>query len=168
MRKTVAAILVLSVVLILGAVPALADAGLVGGSFIDVPKSHPAYSAVQDLLARGVLVPTSGGQFMGDQPLLRYDAAVWLSRSIKNLEAKLSTEVDLSPRVSSLETQVRNLSSQVSQLSAEMSTLSNRVSSMQQTLGQTGDVAQKAQLGVILGFTGVALSLASLIWLMFF
>jgi hypothetical protein len=137
------------------------------GVFVDVPKNHPAYAAVQDLLSRGVLVPTAGGQFMGDQPLLRYDAAVWLYRAIKNIEGKISG-TDLTPRLTTLENQVRSLSSDLNRLSSDLSTLSARVNALQQSIGQGGEVAQKAQLGVVLGLTGVILGLAALAWLIFF
>lgn len=151
-----------------GLTPGLADSGIVGGSFVDVPKNHPAYSSVQNLLSRGILVPTSSGQFMGDQPLLRYDAAVWLDRAIKNIEAKISATTDLTPRLTTLENQVRSLSSDLGKLSSDLSALSARVNAIQQSLGQGGEVAQKAQLGVVLGLTGVILGLAALAWLIFF
>lgn len=149
-----------------GFTPGLADAG-VGGAFVDVPRNHPAYTAVQDLLARGILVPTSGGQFMGDQPLLRYDAAVWLYRAIQSLESKLPS-VDMSGRLATVENQIQGLSGDIKRLESEIAALSNRVSALQQGLGQGDDVAQKAQLGLVLGLTGVILGLAALAWLIFF
>lgn len=167
MRKVILVAVALGMVSFWGLTPGLADAGLPGGSFVDVPKNHPAYSAVQDLLSRGVLVPTAGGQFMGDQPLLRYDAAVWLYRAIKNIEGKISG-TDLTPRLTTLENQVRSLSSDLNRLSSDLSTLSGRVNALQQSIGQGGEVAQKAQLGVVLGLTGVILGLAALAWLIFF
>ena len=167
MRKVLLVLAALGMVSFWGLTPGLADAGLVGGSFVDVPRNHPAYSAVQDLLSRGVLVPTAGGQFMGDQPLLRYDAAVWLYRAIKNIEGKISG-TDLTPRLTTLENQVRSLSSDLNRLSSDFSTLSARVNALQQSIGQGGEVAQKAQLGVVLGLTGVILGLAALAWLIFF
>ncbi len=168
MRRLLLLAAAMGMVSVWGLTPGLADAGITGGSFIDVPKSHPAYSAVQNLLSRGILVPTSSGQFMGDQPLLRYDAAVWLDRAIKNLEAKISTTTDLTPRLTTLENQLRSLSSDLNRLSADISNLSARVSALQQAVGQGGEVAQKAQLGVVLGLTGVILGLAALAWLIFF
>jgi hypothetical protein len=167
MRKVLLVVAALGMVSFWGLTPGLADAGLPGGSFVDVPKNHPAYAAVQDLLSRGVLVPTAGGQFMGDQPLLRYDAAVWLYRAIKNIEGKISG-TDLTPRLTTLENQVRSLSSDLNRLSSDLSTLSARVNALQQSIGQGGEVAQKAQLGVVLGLTGVILGLAALAWLIFF
>ena len=167
MRKVLLVLAALGMVSFWGLTPGLADAGLMGGSFVDVPRNHPAYSAVQDLLSRGVLVPTAGGQFMGDQPLLRYDAAVWLYRAIKNVEGKISG-TDLTPRLTTLENQVRSLSSDLNRLSSDLSTLSARVNALQQSIGQGGEVAQKAQLGVVLGLTGVILGLAALAWLIFF
>jgi len=167
MRKVLLVLAALGMVSFWGLTPGLADAGLPGGSFVDVPRNHPAYSAVQDLLSRGVLVPTAGGQFMGDQPLLRYDAAVWLYRAIKNIEGKISG-TDLTPRLTTLENQVRSLSSDLNRLSSDLSTLSARVNALQQSIGQGGEVAQKAQLGVVLGLTGVILGLAALAWLIFF
>jgi len=167
MRKVLLVVAALGMVSFWGLTPGLADAGLPGGRFVDVPKNHPAYAAVQDLLSRGVLVPTAGGQFMGDQPLLRYDAAVWLYRAIKNIEGKISG-TDLTPRLTTLENQVRSLSSDLNRLSSDLSTLSARVNALQQSIGQGGEVAQKAQLGVVLGLTGVILGLAALAWLIFF
>jgi len=168
MRKLLLVAVALGIVSVWGLTPGLADAGITGGSFIDVPKSHPAYSAVQNLLSRGILVPTSSGQFMGDQPLLRYDAAVWLDRAIKNIEAKISATTDLTPRLTSLENQIRSISSDLSKLSSDVSSLSARVNALQQAVGQGGQVAQQAQLGVVLGLTGVILGLAALAWLIFF
>jgi len=167
MRKVLLVVAALGMVSFWGLTPGLADAGLPGGSFVDVPRNHPAYAAVQDLLSRGVLVPTAGGQFMGDQPLLRYDAAVWLYRAIRNIEGKISG-TDLTPRLTTLENQVRSLSSDLNRLSSDLSTLSARVNALQQSIGQCGEVAQKAQLGVVLGLTGVILGLAALAWLIFF
>jgi hypothetical protein len=167
MRKVLLVVAALGMVSFWGLTPGLADAGLPGGSFVDVPRNHPAYAAVQDLLSRGVLVPTAGGQFMGDQPLLRYDAAVWLYRAIRNIEGKISG-TDLTPRFTTLENQVRSLSSDLNRLSSDLSTLSARVNALQQSIGQGGEVAQKAQLGVVLGLTGVILGLAALAWLIFF
>lgn len=168
MRRLLLAMVALGLVSVWGLTPGLADSGITGGSFIDVPKSHPAYSSVQNLLTRGILVPTASGQFMGDQPLLRYDAAVWLDRAIKNIEAKISAATDLTPRLTSLENQMRSLSSDLSTLRADISTLSARVNALQQSVGQGGEVAQKAQLGVVLGLTGVILGLAALVWVIFF
>ena len=167
MRKVLLVVAALGMVSFWGLTPGLADAGLPGGSFVDVPRNHPAYAAVQDLLSRGVLVPTAGGQFMGDQPLLRYDAAVWLYRAIRNIEGKISG-TDLTPRLTTLENQVRSLSSDLNRLSSDLSTLSARVNALEQSIGQGGEVAQKAQLGVVLGLTGVILGLAALAWLIFF
>ncbi|MEN3010028.1 MAG: hypothetical protein ABDI20_03450 [Candidatus Bipolaricaulaceae bacterium] len=167
MRRLLVAAVALGVVSVWGLTPGLADAGLPGGSFVDVPRNHPAYTAVQGLLSRGILVPTAGGQFMGDQPLLRYDAAVWLYRAIQNLEAKLPG-AEVTSRLATTESQVRSLSAEVNRLSAELASLSNRVSALQQSLSAGGEVAQKAQLGVVLGLTGVILGLAALAWLIFF
>ncbi len=167
MRRLLLAIAALGMVSVWGLTPGLADAGLPGGTFTDVPRNHPAYAAVQNLLSRGVLVPTAGGQFMGDQPLLRYDAAVWLYRAIQNLEAKLPS-TDMTPRLSAAENQLRSLSADVNRLGTELAALSNRVNNLQQSLNQGGDLAQRAQLGVVLGLTGVILGLAALAWLIFF
>lgn len=168
MRRVLLVAVVVGLVSVWGLTPGLADIGKPGGSFIDVPRNHPAYSAVQNLLSRGILVPTTGGQFMGDQPLLRYDAAVWLDRAIKNIEAKIAATTELTPRLTSLENQIRSLSSDLSTLRTEISTLSARVNALQQLVGQGGEVAHKAQLGVVLGLTGVILGLAALAWLIFF
>ncbi|MBC7317929.1 S-layer homology domain-containing protein [Candidatus Bipolaricaulota bacterium] len=167
MRRLLLVVTALGMVSVWGLTPGLADAGITGGAFVDVPRNHPAYSAVQNLLSRGILVPTSSGQFMGDQPLLRYDAAVWLDRAIRNLEAKLST-TDLTPRLTTLENQISSVSSDLNRVSSELSALSARVNALQQAVGQGGDIAQKAQLGVVLGLTGIILGLAALAWLIFF
>lgn len=134
--------------------PGLADAGI-GGMFVDVPTTHPAYSAVQDLVQRGIIVIGAGGEFSGNAPLLRYDAAQWLSRTIKNLEGTRSG-VDLTPQVTTLTTRVSSLETT---LNREIQALQVQIAQVAQGAG--AEAAQKAQTAFVLGVTGVVLALAA-------
>ncbi len=152
MRRTAACVVVGLVVLSLWAVtPGLADGG-VGGTFVDVPRTHAAYTAIQDLVARGILVVGAGGEFAGNAPLLRYDAAQWIHRAIKNVEGtKVGT--DYGPKLTALETRVASLDTT---MSAEIQRLKAQAS---QSAGP--EAAQKAQTAFVLGVTGVVLALAA-------
>ena len=53
---------------------------LPGGPFADVPTTHWAYDAVQQLAARGMVAGYSDGAFSGRRTLTRYELAVVLHR----------------------------------------------------------------------------------------
>ncbi|MCX7750861.1 MAG: S-layer homology domain-containing protein [Candidatus Bipolaricaulota bacterium] len=134
--------------------PGLADAG-VGGMFVDVPTTHPAYKSIQELVKRGIIVVGAGGEFGGNSPLLRYDAAQWIHRTITNLESTIKVGTDLTPRLTSLETRVSGLDA----------TLTRELQAIRAQLAQVqggAEAARKAQTALVVGVTGVVLALAAL------
>ncbi|QAA77288.1 MAG: hypothetical protein BIP78_1522 [Candidatus Bipolaricaulis sibiricus] len=154
MRRTVCVVCGLVVLSMWAMTPGLADAGI-GGMFVDVPTTHPAYSAVRDLVQRGVIVIGAGGEFSGNAPLLRYDAAQWLSRAIKNVEGT-RTGTDYGPQVASLETRVSALDATMAR---ELQAIRVQLAQVSQTAN--AEIAQKAQTAFVLGVTGVVLALAA-------
>jgi hypothetical protein len=54
----------------------------------DVPPGHPAYSAVQGLLSRGILISKRGAAFGGEKPVTRYEMAMALYRMVRYLEPR--------------------------------------------------------------------------------
>lgn len=154
MRRTVCVVCGLVVLSMWAMTPGLADAGI-GGMFVDVPTTHPAYSAVRDLVQRGVIVIGAGGEFSGNAPLLRYDAAQWLSRAIKNVEGT-RTGTDYGPQVASLETRVNALDATMAR---ELQAIRVQLAQVSQTAN--AEIAQKAQTAFVLGVTGVVLALAA-------
>lgn len=164
MRRIVLVVLGLGVLSVWGLTPGLADGGG-GGVFVDVPTSHPAYTAIRDLVQRGIIVIGAGGEFQGNQPLLRYDAAQWLYRAVKNVEGTRPT-ADLAAQISALDARLKTVSADVARQGTDVQGLRTEVASVRQGLqavqGQAGgEVARQAQLGFVLGVTGVVLSLAA-------
>lgn len=158
MRRTGLVVCALAVLAMWAVTPGLADAGI-GGMFVDVPTSHPAYTAVRDLVQRGVIVIGAGGEFSGNAPLLRYDAAQWISAAIKNVEGT-RTGTDLTPRVTALETRVTALDGTMTR---ELQAVRAEIARLSQGPGLASIAAaeQKAQTAFILGVTGVVLALAA-------
>lgn len=153
MRRKAVVLWGLVVLLLWAVAPALADAGI-GGMFVDVPTSHAAYTAIRDLVQRGIIVVGAGGEFAGNAPLLRYDAAQWLSRTITNLE-KTRSGTDLTPQVTTLTTRVNSLETTMNR---ELAALRTQIAQA----SQGAEAAQKAQTAFVLGVTGVVLALAAL------
>ncbi len=158
MRRTSVVVCALVVLSMWAVTPGLADAGI-GGMFVDVPTSHPAYNAVRDLVQRGIIVIGAGGEFSGNAPLLRYDAAQWLSAAIKNVEGT-RTGTDLTPRVTTLETRVTALDATMTR---ELQAVRSEIARLSQGPGTAAIAAaeQKAQTAFVLGVTGVVLALAA-------
>lgn len=158
MRRTGLAMCALVILSLWTVTPGLADAGI-GGMFVDVPTSHPAYNAIRDLVQRGVIVIGAGGEFSGNAPLLRFDAAQWLSAAIKNVEGT-RTGTDLTPRVTTLETRVAALDTTMTR---ELQAVRAEMARLSQGPGSAAVAAaeQKAQTAFVLGVTGVVLALAA-------
>ncbi|MBC7170111.1 S-layer homology domain-containing protein [Candidatus Bipolaricaulota bacterium] len=154
MRRAACLVVGLAIVSMWAMTPGLADGGT-GGMFVDVPTTHSAYNAIRDLVSRGIIVIGAGGEFSGNAPLLRYDAAEWLYRAIRNVEGtRIGT--DYGPQVASLETRVSSLDATVSR---EIQALKVQLAQVGQSA--TGETAQKAQTAFVLGVTGIVLALAA-------
>lgn len=157
-----------------GLTPGIAGGG--GGVILDVDPAHPAYQAIRYLMDSGVISLTeTGGEFRGDQALLRYDAAIWLYRAMQRLsEAQAGQEVGaLAGRVDLLETQVQNLQADLGGVSSELSSLRGSVANLTAEVqalraqapgaGLTGRV----QTNFLLGVTGVLLGVAAVAMVLF-
>jgi len=155
MRRILCVFCGLAILSVWGMTPGLAD-GPTGGMFVDVPTTHPANAAIRDLVQRGIILVGSGGAFSGDAPLLRYDAAQWVSRAIRNVEGTRAG-LDVATQVTTLDTRVRSLDA----------TLTREIAAVRAQLATAGagpaaEAGQQAQIAFVLGVTGVVLALAAI------
>ncbi len=156
MKRLVLVVVGLAALSLWALTPGLADGG-VGGMFVDVPTSHPAYTALRDLVSRGVITIGAGGEFAGTQPLTRYDGALWVYRAIKNVEGSV-TNTALSTTVASLDTKVKALDAT---LTREIAAVRADLANLQKQGMTGGETAQRAQTAFVLGVTAVVLALAA-------
>ncbi|MCC6442210.1 MAG: S-layer homology domain-containing protein [Armatimonadetes bacterium] len=56
--------------------------------FSDVPKTHWAYAAVQELAQKKIVKAEPGGKFMGNKPVTRFELAVTLAKFLKYLDIR--------------------------------------------------------------------------------
>ena len=61
-----------------------------GGPLSDVPQGHWAYDAVSQLVKDGLIVGYPDGQFKGNRPMTRYEAAVLTYRAVDQIEAQIT------------------------------------------------------------------------------
>jgi hypothetical protein len=61
-----------------------------GGPLSDVPEGHWAYDAVSQLVKDGLIVGYPDGQFKGNRPMTRYEAAVLTYRAVDQIEAQIT------------------------------------------------------------------------------
>lgn len=54
--------------------------------FEDLPKGHPAYAAIEELVRTGILEGYPDGMFRGDKVITRYDLALSMARAAQRLE----------------------------------------------------------------------------------
>ncbi len=69
---------------------AAADDVAQGGPLSDVPEGHWAYDAVAQLVKDGLIVGYPDGQFKGNRPMTRYEAAVLTYRAVDQIEAQIT------------------------------------------------------------------------------
>ncbi len=60
------------------------------GPLADVPEGHWAYDAVAQLVKDGLIVGYPDGQFKGNRPMTRYEAAVLTYRAVDQIEAQIT------------------------------------------------------------------------------
>lgn len=154
-----------------GFTPGLAGGGGGGGLYLDVDPSHPAYPAIKYLVNQGILkVSETGGEFRGDQPLLRYDGAIWLYRAMQHfpqgqpqvdiagLESRLG---DLQSQVSSLKSSLSSTANTVNGLRASVNSLTVQVNNLK-AQGAT-NLSGRVQTNFLLAVTGVILGLGAVV-----
>jgi len=145
-----------------------------GGAFVDVTSDHPAYQAIRTLVDKGIIHVGADGEFQGSQPLLRYDAAEWLYRTMQQAAAPGQLE-DFAGRLSTVENQVGSVSDRAQSLESELRSVNNALSSLRQEVAgleeaaaPAQDVARRVQTNFILGVTAVVLGVAALAVSIFF
>jgi len=170
MRGRLAIMVVLGVMLVSvwGLTPGIAGGG--GGVVLDVDPSHPAYQAIKYLIEAGVIsLEKTGGEFRGNDPLLRYDAVQWLYRAMQRMgEAQGSADLaGLTGRVSSIEAQLQSLQADVGRNAADLQSLRTSVTALSRdvaalkTSAPSQNLSAKVQTNFLLGITGVLLGVAA-------
>ncbi len=103
--------------------------------YSDVPTSHWAYKAVEDLTQKGLIVGMPNGTFKGNKPLTRYSFAVVVSRMLERYaeltengnfvsQKDLKTLEDL---VSEFVTEIESISEDIKTIKADVSDLKTDV-----------------------------------------
>src|SRR5579883_2277884 len=77
--------------------------------FADVPPNHWAYDAVRQLAADGYIQGYPDGQFKGQRPMTRYEAAVLTDRAVRSIEAVRALINAFRPELDQLKSQVAQL-----------------------------------------------------------
>lgn len=77
-------------------------------SFVDVPKGHWAYAAVEELAEKGYLTGYPDAAMHGKKALTRYEFALTVSRLVSDLNSEAKNG-DSQSQMASLENRVRNL-----------------------------------------------------------
>jgi len=157
MRRILCMLCGLAVLSVWAITPGLADGG-VGGMFVDVATTHPSFRAIQNLVQRGIIIVGAGGEFSGNAPLLRHDAALWLSRTITNIEGTRAGG-ELTAQVTALDARVRSLDAALVRDIAAVRAQLAQIATVGEGAGV--EAAQKAQTAFVLGVTGVVLALAA-------
>ena len=156
-----------------GLTPGIAGGGGAGGLYIDVDPAHPAHAAIRYLVDAGVLVVAeTGGEFRGDQALLRYDAALWIHRAMRRMSqaldvAGINTRIgNVEAQIRSLQAELRNTSGQLGRLRNSVTALSAEVQALRAQPG-AGNLADQVRTNFLLGITGVLLGVAAVAMAMF-
>ena len=169
-RKVAVLLVGVALVSVWGLTPGIAGGGGTGGLYIDVDPAHPAYAAIRYLVDAGVLnVAETGGEFRGDQALLRYDAALWIYRAMQSLsQAQPGLDVaavdarigSVEAQLQSLQAEVRNTSGQLGSLRNSVTALSAEVQALKAQPG-AGNFAGQVRTNFLLGITGVLLGVTA-------
>ncbi|MDR0652079.1 MAG: S-layer homology domain-containing protein [Synergistaceae bacterium] len=65
------------------------------GVFSEVPTSHRAYDALEQLAGRGIVAGYPDGSFRGTNPITRYEAASIIARALENVNLDTVDEEDM-------------------------------------------------------------------------
>ena len=169
-RKVAAVLVGVTLISVWGLTPGIAGGGGTGGLYIDVDPAHPAYAAIRYLVDAGVLnVAETGGEFRGDQALLRYDAALWIYRAMQSLsQAQPGLDVTaIDARIGNVEAQIQSLQAEVRNTSGQLGSLRNSVTALSAEVqalkagAPAGNLSGQVRTNFLLGITGVLLGVAA-------
>jgi len=95
----------------------------------DVNREHWAYSAIENLVNKGVLEDNSY-KFNGNDPVSRYDFAYNLSKALDKLDGDKMNKNDLSV----MESLVSEFSQELNKIGFDTNSFNNRISNINETI----------------------------------
>jgi hypothetical protein len=99
--------------------------------FSDVPPNSWAYQAIAKLAADGLIKGYPDGQFKGQRPITRYEAAVLVNRVVDYLEAKISAGQKVSAdQMATVKALVDQFGPELQQVQAHLKTLDTQVDAL--------------------------------------
>lgn len=97
--------------------------------FEDVAKEHWAYSSINSLVKKGIIVENKY-KFDGNAPVTKYEFVTALSRAVDYLENKKANKKDLDI----LETLMFDFSQELNTVAFDTKTFNNRISNMNENI----------------------------------
>jgi hypothetical protein len=126
--------------------------------FADVPPNHWAYDAVRQLAADGYIQGYPDGQFKGQRPMTRYEAAVLTDRAVRSIEAKLAQMQQVEQRdIAAVRALINAFRPELDQLKSQVAQLEQRSNDQQRQLDALKREADATQLRVNQGKVGFQL-----------
>jgi FtsZ-binding cell division protein ZapB len=126
--------------------------------FADVPPNHWAYDAVRQLAADGYIQGYPDGQFKGQRPMTRYEAAVLTDRAVRSIEAKLAQMQQVEQRdIAAVRALINAFRPELDQLKSQVAQLQQRSNDQQRQLDALKREADATQLRVNQGKVGFQL-----------
>lgn len=112
---------------------------LAAGMFPDVPKTHWAYSYVEHLKDKGIVIGYPDGTFKGDRNITRYEEAAMISRLIGLLETEI-----VAPHIADVLRVLDAISLKLGATVQKVDELEKKVNALSTTSGEIASV--KSQL----------------------
>jgi hypothetical protein len=123
--------------------------------FADVPANHWAYDAVRQLAADGYIQGYPDGQYKGQRPMTRYEAAVLTDRAVRSIEAKLGQLQQVEQRdIAAVRRLMTEFRPELNALKAQVAALQSKQADQQKQLDALKKEGDATQLRVNQGKIG--------------
>ena len=137
--------------------PASADTAQ-GGPLADVPAGHWAYDAVSQLVKDGLIVGYPDGQFKGNRPMTRYEAAVLTYRAVDQIEAQITAGKAVNQAdIDTVRKLMAAFAHELTAVEADVAALQSKVGAQSKQLSDLKSEADATQLRVNQGKLGFQL-----------
>jgi len=129
--------------------------GQASNPFADVPANHWAYDAVRQLAADGYIQGYPDGQYKGQRPMTRYEAAVLTDRAVRSIEAKLAQLQQVEQRdIAAVRALINAFRPELDALKRQVADLQSKSADQQKQLDALRKEADATQLRVNQGKLG--------------
>jgi hypothetical protein len=135
------------------------DTAQASNPFADVPANHWAYDAVRQLAADGYIQGYPDGQFKGQRPMTRYEAAVLTDRAVRSIEAKLAQLQQVEQRdIAAVRALMNAFRPELNALKAQVAALQRKTDDQGKSLEALKKEADATQLRVNQGKVGMIMN----------